>query len=155
MGDQAGFSSIPEKDLAIALNEKLTAKTLDALYAQTSESILWTVPSFNQLMLVFSQASFASSEQEQVDVASIVLKYIRETEIFPLVSKHEGLDLASRCLISLGLFKDKMVRSCNYHAAPTPEFYRNVGVSQFKILQRYDLSRNFTRWENFLGEFFC
>ena len=128
---------------------------LRALYRETSnQPVLSLIPSVDQLMIIFSNADFASSDAERVEVAGIFRTYIFKRDPFPMASQHEGRDLACRCLVSLGLFKQRMEYHCRYHEAPSPSFYRQVGIAEFDCINRRDLSHNFVNWENFFSEFF-
>ena len=128
---------------------------LKALYRETSvDPVVSLLSPLDQLMIIFSNADFASSDQERVDVAGIFREYAFMTDPLPLISQHSGRDLACRCLISLGLFGKMMESHYKYHAAPKPEFYREVGITEFNCINRRDLSQNFVNWENFFGEFF-
>ena len=128
---------------------------LKSLYREVSEaSLISLLPSANQLMIIFSNADFANSDAERVEVAGIFREYIFKRDPFPMASQHEGRDLACRCLISLGLFKQRMEYHCRYHEAPHPDFYRQVGITEFDCINRRDLSHNFIHWENFFSEFF-
>jgi hypothetical protein len=120
-----------------------------------SEGKILETDSVTQLFVFVSQADFANSEEECVNIAEIIHSYLRVNDIFPLVSKHRGKDLASRCLISLSLFYDGMRRNYQVHAAPKPEFYEVVGIKTFQEVGMNDISDNFVKWKYFLGEFFA
>jgi len=117
------------------------------------DEIILDLP-LHQIIFLTSLSSFADSERECWDVAEVVYWGINHDDIFPMVSQHYGKDLAYRCLISLSFFKSYMGEKCNRHGAPSPEFYRGVGVQSFHSIGEDDISEHFYKWECFLSEFF-
>ena len=107
-----------------------------------------------QLMLITSLSSFANSENECHNVASILYWGLKRIDILPLISEHNGKDLAYRCLISLGLFKKALVERQNRHGCPAPHFYRQAGIESFKQIGMNQIGSHFYQWENFIGEIF-
>lgn len=99
-----------------------------------------------------SLSPFADSEKECFDIAEIVYWGIQKTDILPLVTKHNGKELAYRCLISLSLFKKIMIKKCNRYGAPSIVFYRNVGIKTFNLIGQEAISDHFYKWENFISE---
>ena len=111
---------------------------------------VWVKP-FDQILLVVMQADFAETDQERVSVASILC--VPRKTVFPMVTEHRGLELAGRCLISLGLFGHAM-EARKQRGYPPPCFYRNVGKSTFAKAGMQEISEHFEKWEWFLGELF-
>ena len=107
-----------------------------------------------QLMFLTSLSSFSSSDQECYYVASIIWWGLNEEDILPRVAEHRGKDLAYRCLISLGFFKNALISKWERHAAPSPSFYRDVGMRSFDQIGMPNVSHHFRQWEHFMGEFF-
>jgi hypothetical protein len=107
-----------------------------------------------QLMAIMSLARFSSSQTESYDVAAIVYWGAKTTDIMPMVTEHSGKELAYRCLIALGLFKEAMKAKTNRHAYPPITFYRTVGISSFEALGMIDISHHFCQWEGYLEEMF-
>lgn len=118
-----------------------------------SQKILATLP-FTQLMFITSMASFATSLEETSDVASIIFWGINKKDILPLVSEHVGKELAYRCLVSLGFFKQAIIMRTERRAAPPLEFYRSAGIKAFKSIGEVDISNHFCLWENYISEMF-
>jgi len=108
-----------------------------------------------QLMLVSALSPFAESSNECYRAAEILYWGIHRTDILPLVTEHQGKDLAYRCLISLGMFKMAMYKRYQYHGAPSPNFYRRVGEESFKRIGMNDIGKHFYQWESFIGEMFA
>lgn len=111
-------------------------------------------PPLTQFLLIASTSPFASSDTECSEIASILYWGIRQVDILPMVTEHQGKELAYRCLISLGIFKEALRERCDRHGAPSPDFYRIVGVSSFNRLGMTEISSHFTGWESFLSEMF-
>jgi hypothetical protein len=107
-----------------------------------------------QLMFLTSLSPFASSPNECHDIAEIIFWGIKQENIIPSIVMHRDRELAYRCLISLGLFKKTLMQKCNRHGAPSPDFYRNVGISSFRYIGKIEISNHFYKWELFLSEMF-
>lgn len=107
-----------------------------------------------QLMFIASSSTFASSEVECHDVASIIYWGMRRVDVLPLITEHKDKDLAYRCLISLGFFRKAMERRCNQYGAPSPCFYRKIGICSFNKIGMEDIGNHFCQWEGFIGEMF-
>jgi hypothetical protein len=108
-----------------------------------------------QITLLFSQADFCHSFDERVYVARVFKKRIEDLDILPLVTEHQGLQLASKCLVSLSLFEGYMWHRTNRHGAPSPDFYRQVGKSQFERFGRADVARDFDDWTVYIKSIFA
>jgi len=119
----------------------------------SGETVLDKFP-FTQLMLITSLSPFSNSEEESAIVASIIYWGIKERDILPMVAEHHGKELAYRCLVSLGMFKKALIVRWKRYAAPSPVFYRNVGIRSFSQIGMEDISNHFQRWENFMSEIF-
>ena len=117
------------------------------------DDIIHELP-LTQIMFITAMSPFASSSNECHNVAEIIYWGINRTDILPYISEHQGKELAYRCLISLGLFKKALNYRCNRRGAPSPDFYRNIGISCFAQIGEEDISEHFAQWEGFLGEMF-
>lgn len=115
------------------------------------DEFITTMP-FDQLKMVMSASDFADSDDECVDVARLVYRLINKVDVFPLVSCHKGIDLASRCLVSLSLFRRAMMERSRRRAYPSPEFYRNVGIGALLEIDMRSVSSHFDNWSGFVGE---
>src|SRR3989344_8296338 len=60
---------------------------------------------YEQILALMMNADSAS-EDEHVFVAGSLRRYMQEPNPLPMVTKHKSLDLASRCLVSLGFFRE-------------------------------------------------
>lgn len=108
---------------------------------------------YEQLLCMLLGADFAS-EDEHLFVAGSMRRYLRERNPLPMVTEHQGLELASRCLVSLGLFRKEMRAQAVRYGAPSARFYRNIGVSAFETESRRDLAYNFDNWAAYLQDNF-
>ncbi|HUU87506.1 MAG TPA: hypothetical protein VMX17_07100 [Candidatus Glassbacteria bacterium] len=113
---------------------------------------------FSQLRIIISSmSSFAFSKDECNDVTDIIiwgLKNEDDKNVFPMITEHQGYELAKRCLISLSFFEKHMVYKWEKHAAPSPDFYRKIGISSFKTSGHSDIGYHFDNWSLFIKEFF-
>ena len=107
---------------------------------------------FDQIKLIISSACFADSDTECVEVARMIYRLIGKKDIFPLISIHRGLELASRCLVCIGLFKKSMVERTKRKSYPTYEFYRRVGIKTLDSIEMEEISNHFDNWTLFIGE---
>ena len=107
------------------------------------------VSPINQVMVIFSQAQFADTEEECVDVALILC--VPPFDVFPEITEHQGWGLATRCLIGLSIFY-KGMEARQRRGYPAPHFYRQVGKSTFQRCGKPELSSHFENWERFIGE---
>jgi hypothetical protein len=115
------------------------------------DEIITDMP-FEQLMLIMSSARFASSDQECADVARLVHHIIGRPNVLPLVSIHSGMELASRCLVSLALFRTAMAARTKHHACPPPSYYRQAGIRTLTNIEMKGVSAHFDSWSGFIGE---
>ncbi len=116
-------------------------------------AVIWRYPK-EQVLALAVQAKFAALE-EAFCVGSIINTYMREvTDILPMITRHCGWELASRCLISLGFFKDFMERRTRRYNAPSPGFYKEKGKEAFRNEGWPVIADHFEKWEDFLAEQF-
>ena len=108
--------------------------------------------SFDQLKLAMSASRFAESDQECVDVASLLYRMINRPDVFPLVSVHKGVELAARCFVSLSLFRKAMFNRLRRRAYPSPSFYREVGIKTLSDIDMRAVAMHFDNWAGFAGE---
>lgn len=108
-----------------------------------------------QLMLITSLSTFADSPDECYNVASIIYWGINKEDILPRVAEClSNREIAYKCLVSLGFFREALIARWERHAAPSPNFYRKVGINSFNRIGMEDVGSHFYQWESFMGEFF-
>jgi len=118
------------------------------------EGLILELP-LTQLMLMTSLSPFADSDTECCNVASIIYWGISRTDIIPYVTDQQTQrELAYKCLISLGIFKGVIIKRWERRGAPSPDFYRRIGISSFEQIGMRDISDHFCQWEGFMSEFF-
>jgi len=115
------------------------------------DSIITTSP-FDQLKMMMSTSGFADSDEECIDVARLVHHLINKIDVLPLVSTHNGMDLAARCLVSMSLFNKAMLERSKRKAYPAPYFYRKVGIKVLSEIDMESVSIHFDNWAGFVGE---
>lgn len=119
-----------------------------------NDGIIEELP-LSQIALLTSLSTFANSEDECFDVAHVVYWGVNRVDVLPLISEFKGeKEMAYRCLISLSFFKKIIIKKHERHAAPSPDFYRGVGVKSFHNIGKEDVSNHFYKWELFLAEMF-
>lgn len=88
-------------------------------------------------------------------VANVVLSQLRNAiDIIPMVSEHQGEELAARCLVSLGFFRERMNHLTDYHGDPAPKFYMAVGKKEFSRAGRFQVAGHLEDWTDFMHERF-
>ena len=118
-----------------------------------SDEVLSDSP-FNQLLVITSLSPFASSDDERQSVAHIIYWGIKRGDMLPLCTEHQGKELAYRCLISLGFFKKALIERYKRHSAPSPDFYRDVGINAFNQARMIEIGNHFYKWEIFINDIF-
>jgi len=97
---------------------------------------------------------FADDENECYTVAVFVYKNMKTFNLLPLVTEEHGINLASKILVSLSFFKDRLIRRMNRYGYPGPEYYRKVGKLILKQHEHKNIAAHHEKWEAFLGEIF-
>jgi len=116
---------------------------------------VFVIDSLGQFTLLIANAPFIQSDEECFQITNIVQWGVKRINILPLVTEHKDKDLAYRCLLSLGLFKDAMEKRTKFHGAPSTNFYRVIGIEEFKKMGFVEISEDFQKWECYLGEMTC
>jgi hypothetical protein len=110
-----------------------------------SEEVLGKYPR-DQLLNMLFEAGIGKDE-EVYYVSNIILSHLRNTsDILPLVTEHQGLNLASRSLVSLGFFPAYLEHLNRFHGFPKPGFYFEVCKSEFFKAGKIDLSLHLRDW---------
>lgn len=147
-----------EKDAVCNLlqddNSKLLLlKSLGQRLLQKDE--IFIMDSIGQIILLIANAPFLRSEEECMQITNMVQWGIKRTNVLPMITEHKNKELAYRCLLSLGFFKEAVEKRTKYHGAPSVSFYRNIGINQFKNIGFLEISEDFQKWEYYLGEITC
>jgi len=107
---------------------------------------------FEQLMMATCSADFASDDEERVSVARMIHWLIDKPDALPMVHCHRGFDLASRCLVSISLFRRAMEWRTRFRGCPTVGFYRAVGIGASRASGMDGVAEHFDNWSGFIGE---
>jgi hypothetical protein len=113
--------------------------------------ILTDMP-LEQLMMVMSAATFACDDEEGVSVARMVHWLVDKPDALPMVHVHSGFDLASRCLVSIALFRRAMEWRTRHRGCPPVAFYREAGVRAAGTAGMAGVASHFDNWSGFVGE---
>jgi hypothetical protein len=97
---------------------------------------------------------FADDENECFTVSVLLYKNIKTIDILPLVTEEHGLNLASKCLVSLSLFKERLEWRRQRYGYPGADYYRKVSVLILKQHEHANVARHHKLWEQFIGEMF-
>jgi hypothetical protein len=115
--------------------------------------IIWSYPN-EQIIAIAMKARFACID-ESFRVGHIVNELMGETrDLLPKVTKHSGMGLATRCLVSTGFFWDYMETRTKRYGAPSPGFYMDAGRKAFYNSGWENIADNFSKWREFLAEEF-
>ena len=144
-------------------SEKSSIKTLEQddssrilLYKEAAKRLMVSDiiggHSKDQLLLITALSPFASDEEECIEVANILYWGIKVIDIRPFITEHNGAEFAYRALICLSLFKRMLINKHERRAAPSPDYIRMTGISNFKLIGQDDIAEHFCKWEAFLSE---
>lgn len=111
--------------------------------------------SLNQICLITSRASFADTEEEPVVVASMIFYCLKIEDILPSLIEHRGREFASRAIVSLSFFRNRMDFMCERHGAPAPNYYRKISQLYLKHENFPEIAEHHVKWESFLSEHFA
>ena len=129
------------------IEEQVARKILE------SGNIIADLP-FHQILALTSMATFANSIEERENAAKIIWWGLKRTDIVPFITEHYGKELAFRCFISLSFFKKMLEKRCERRGAPSPNFYRTIGIMEFRKINMFGISEHFEKWESFASEIF-
>lgn len=141
---QAILSLCSEPDQTL-LSQAIGKKILD------SPEIIDTMP-LQQLMFITSLSPFADDLNECHAVARILFWGIKRIEILPMRSEQPDQEFAYKCLISLSLYKQALIRRKERYGSPDPGFYRAEGRKSFLRIGMTEIGYHFPKWELFLNE---
>jgi hypothetical protein len=113
-----------------------------------------TTNALDVLCFLCLNSSFADDENECHTVSVLLYKNIKNLNILPLVTEEHGLNLASKCLVSLSLFKDRLEWRRQRYGYPGSDYYRKVSIMILKQHDHTNVARHHRLWEQFIGEMF-
>jgi hypothetical protein len=148
------------KSAEILLADKDTYRLLEAQVAKAllnNDKIILEEPICQLRLIISNMSTFANSKEECDEVTNIIIWGMKNEDldsILPMVTEHQGYDLAKRCLISISFFENHMIQRHNRYAAPSPNFYRKIGAASFIQSGHQDIGEHFDKWSLFIKEFF-
>ena len=108
----------------------------------------------SQLISMMEESKIGDAKESKY-VGELIWGHMKNIkDILPKITKHVGLQFASRCLVSLGFFKDYMQHLRDTHGAPPLSFYMNAGQIEFISLGEMSLANNMGDWTSYLNERF-
>lgn len=113
-----------------------------------------TTNALDILCFLCLNSPFADDEEECFTVSVLVYKNIKTLDILPLVTEEHGMNLASKCLVSLSLFKDRLEWRRQRYGYPGADYYRKVSKLILKQHDHINVARHHKLWEQFIGEMF-
>lgn len=117
-----------------------------------NDKILTSKP-LDAICLICLTAKFASSEDECSRIAITVYQFLdKPLHFLPSLLDDEGLEFASKTLLSLSFQAKALEKRWKYHGAPAPSFYRKISKNIFQSHGQKDIAAHHEQWEGFLGE---
>jgi len=107
-----------------------------------------------RIVALMHEASFKKHDSEAIYVGNIVYGPIRSKDIIPMVTEHQGLQLAARGIVGIGFFREYMEHLNQYRGYPKVEFYMGVCKKELKIHGKEDIADNMENWTNHLHTIF-
>ncbi len=151
-----GGDEVSERDGAIAKlweDKASHSALLKSIYNEMMDSArIMNLPASDQFLVLFSQADFAKSDDERVYVAGIFRKRLCDLDILPRITKHKGVQLAEKGLVSLSFFNEYLE---SRYGKPAVRFYRGQSVSRFEGAGRFDVAQNFEAWTEYARNLFA
>jgi hypothetical protein len=120
----------------------------------TSSEQIITSHAIDAIFMICLAAKFADSEDECNRVAVTIYQYHDKAPAVPSLANDSGLVFASKCLIALSFYPQALEKRWRQHAAPKPDFYRQLSKSVYTIYEQKDIAAHHEQWESFLGEVF-
>jgi len=97
---------------------------------------------------------YKKDEETTVRVFQSLIKYINRPIDFGLlddkIQRRKMVDVADSCIVGLSLFKDRFVYQHQYHASPSPEYYKQLGALAFDRIGYSSIAKDFDGWVSFL-----
>lgn len=128
-------------------------KALGSKILEKKEKVLIT-NALDILSFLCLNSPFADDENECYTVSVLIYKNIKTIDILPLVTEEHGLNLASKCLVSLSLFRDRLEWRRQRYGYPGTDYYRKVSKLILKQHDHNNIARHHKLWEQFIGEMF-
>lgn len=119
----------------------------------TDRKKIITTNAIDALFLICLAAKFADSEDECNRVAITIYQYHNKPkDMIPSLMDDKGLVFSSKCLIALSFRPQKLEHNWKHRGAPSPDFYRQLSKTIYKLYDQTDISAHHEKWEAFLGD---
>jgi hypothetical protein len=119
----------------------------------TSNNKIITSNAIDALFMICLTAKFADSEDECNRIAITIYQYHNKVaNIFPSIVSDNGLVFANKCLIALSFHPRALEKRWRHHAAPKPNFYRQLSKAVYEMHDQKDIATHHEQWEAFLSE---
>lgn len=148
--EQQDIKKLYKEDLSV---HEMLKKAFGEKILASKEKVL-TTNALDILCFLCLNSPFADDENECYTVSVLLYKNIKTLDILPLVTEEHGLNLASKCLVSLSLFRDRLEWRRQRYGYPGADYYRKVSVLILKQHEHINIARHHKLWEQFIGEMF-
>jgi len=132
---------------------ELLKKAFGEKILKEKSKVLITNP-LDVLCFICLNSPFADNENECYTVSVLLYKNIKTLNVLPLVTEEHGMNLASKCLVSLSLFKDRLEWRRQRYGYPGADYYRKVSKLILKQHEHTNVANHHKLWEQFIGEMF-
>ncbi len=149
-GEQQNIKKLYRGDPSI---HDLLKKAFGQKILEKKDKILLT-NALDVLSFICLNSPFADDENECFTVSVLLYKNIKTINILPLVTEEHGLNLASKCLVSLSLFPDRLEWRRQRYGYPGADYYRKVSILILKQHEHANIAKHHKQWEQFIGEMF-
>jgi hypothetical protein len=149
-GEQQNIKKLYKDDPSL---HELIKKALGQKILEKKDKIL-TTNALDILCFLCLNSPFADDENECYTVSVLLYKNIKTLDILPLVTEEHGLNLASKCLVSLSLFSDRLEWRRQRYGYPGADYYRKVSTLILKQYDHNNVAKHHRLWEQFIGEMF-
>lgn len=148
--DQLNIKKLYKNDSSI---HDMLKKAFGQKILEKKDKVL-TTNALDILCYLCLNSPFADDENECYTVSVLVYKNIKTLDILPLVTEEHGMNLASKCLVSLSLFSDRLEWRRQRYGYPGSDYYRKVSTLILKQYDHNNIAKHHKLWEQFLGEMF-
>jgi hypothetical protein len=146
--EQQSIKKLYREDLSI---HDMLKRALGQKILESKDKIL-TTNALDILCFLCLNSPFADDENECYTVSVLLYKNIKTLDILPLVTEEHGIDLASKCLVSLSLFSDRLEWRRQRYGYPGADYYRKVSMLILKQYEHNSVAKHHRLWEQFIGE---
>ena len=122
--------------------------------AQALKDCPAVIPSHGTDWVLCMLTQYEKSEEDTVRVFQAVMKYVGKPLAVGMVNEkikmRSASDIADSCMVGIGLFREYLERMHQHRAAPSVDYYTQLGSVTFHKLGFDDIADNFCGWTEFL-----